>query len=219
MNRIIFSALLLSGLTANAQQQQVGINTAEPKATLHVEAGASENKGVIIPRITAAEMKTMTAGLGADHHSMMTYLKEQMPTADRTGKLAEVTEAGYYYDNTTGVQKWKTFGGGEQDFKALPTSWTGLYNYLSKGAGIGGTSLGTGRGNIGIGREAFSSFTNSSDMVGNANIGMGEAVFQFPNNGTMSASNNIGIGSVLYSLLNGGSMTGGGNVGMGGQYI
>ena len=106
MNRIIFSALLLSGVAVNAQQQQVGINTAEPKATLHVEAGASENKGVIIPRITAAEMKAMTAGLGADHHSMMTYLKEQMPTAYRTGKLVDVAEPGYYYyDNTAGVQK------------------------------------------------------------------------------------------------------------------
>ena len=218
MKRLIFSALVLSAVTANAQVKDgmVGINTDEPRATMHIEPGVSESKGLIIPRITAAEMKAMTAGLGADHHSMMTYLKEQMPVADRTGKLVDVAEPGYYYyDNTTGVEKWKTFGGGEQDFKALPTSWTGLYNYLSKGAGIGGTSLGTGRGNIGIGREAFSSFTNSSDMVGNANIGMGEAVFQFPNNGTMSASNNIGIGSVLYSLLNGGSMTGGGNVGMG----
>ena len=191
MNKIIFSALLLSGLTANAQQQQVGINTAEPKATLHVEAGASENKGVIIPRITAAEMKAMTAGLGADHHAIITYLKDQLPAADRTGKLVDVADPGYYYyDNTTGVQKWKTFGGGaEQDLRAVETTgYPGSYNHLTKDAGIGGngTSLGEGGGNIGIGQETFH-FANSSDMQGNQNIGIGVAAFQFLNGATMSS--------------------------------
>lgn len=222
MNRIIISALVLSAVTANAQVKEgmVGINTDEPRATMHIEPGVSESKGLIIPRITAAQMKTMTnlAHFGADHHAIITYLKETLPATDRTGKLVDVAEPGYYYyDNTTGVQKWKTFGGGaEQDFKALPASAPGLYNYLSKGSGIGGTSLGTGYGNIGIGRDAFSSFTNSSDMTGNANIGMGEAVFQFPNYGYMSSSNNIGIGSAVYSFNDSGSMSGDGqNIGMG----
>ena len=174
MNRIIFSALLLSGLTANAQQQQVGINTAEPKATLHVEAGASENKGVIIPRITAAEMKTMTAGLGADHHSMITYLKEDLPSADQTGKLAEVKEAGYYFYNHT-AGKWQKFGGGgEQDFKVIPDSF-GRNNYLTKDAGVGGngTSVGTGGGNIAIGQKVL-----YSNTTGDYNIAQGrEALY------------------------------------------
>jgi len=242
MNRIIFSALLLSGLTANAQQQQVGINTAEPKATLHVEAGASENKGVIIPRITAAEMKTMTAGLGADHHSMMTYLKEQMPTADRTGKLVDVADPGYYYyDNTTGVEKWKTFGGGEQDLRAV-----GNNDHITKDAGIGenGTSAGTGYRNIGIGQKALLNGTSGSDNIaigshslksltvghrnvaigsntlennttGANNVGIGSA-FYFPNGGTISSNTNVGIGTTVYSLGNGGSMTGlGRNIGLG----
>ena len=242
MNRIIFSALLLSGVAANAQQQQVGINTAEPKATLHVEAGASENKGVIIPRITAAEMKAMTTGLGADHHSMMTYLKEQMPAADRTGKLVDVADPGYYYyDNTTGVQKWKTFGGGEQDLRAV-----GNNDHITKDAGIGenGTSAGTGYRNIGIGQKALLNGTSGSDNIaigshslksltvghrnvaigsntlennttGANNVGIGSA-FYFPNGGTISSNTNVGIGTTVYSLGNGGSMTGlGQNIGMG----
>ena len=242
MNRIIFSALLLSGVAANAQQQQVGINTAEPKATLHVEAGASENKGVIIPRITAAEMKAMTTGLGADHHSMMTYLKEQMPAADRTGKLVDVADPGYYYyDNTTGVQKWKTFGGGEQDLRAV-----GNNDHITKDAGIGenGTSAGTGYRNIGMGQKALLNGTSGSDNIaigsqslknltighrnvaigsntlennttGANNVGIGSA-FYFPNGGTISSNTNVGIGTTVYSLGNGGSMTGNGNnIGLG----
>ena len=224
MKRLIFSALVLSAVTANAQVKNgmVGINTDEPRATMHIEPGVSESKGLIIPRITAAQMKTMTnlAHFGADHHAIITYLKETLPVADRTGKLVDVAEPGYYYyDNTTGVQKWKTFGGGaEQDFKAIPTSALGRYNYLTKGGGIGsnGTSLGTGYGNIGIGGSGTFNFANSSDMTGNHNIGLGTAAFQFLNGATMSSTGNIGIGSILYSLYNGGSMSGGGyNIGMG----
>ena len=183
MNRIIFSALLLSAVTANAQQQQVGINTAEPKATLHVEAGASENKGVIIPRITAAEMKAMTAGLGVDHHSMMTYLKEDLPSADQTGKLAEVKEAGYYFYNHTAGKWQKLGGGGEQDFKVIPDSF-GRNNYLTKDAGVGGngTSVGTGGDNIAIGQDAL-----YSNTTGSYNIAQGQKALY---------SNTTGFGNI-----------------------
>ena len=63
MKRLIFSALVLSGMTANAQVKNgmVGINTDEPRATMHIEPGVCESKGLIIPRITAAQMKTMTS--------------------------------------------------------------------------------------------------------------------------------------------------------------
>jgi len=195
MKRLIFSALVLSAVTANAQVKNgmVGINTDEPRATMHIEPGVSESKGLIIPRITAAQMKTMTslAHFGADHHAIITYLKETLPVADRTGKLVDVADPGYYYyDNTTGVQKWKTFGGGaEQDLRAVETTgYPGSYNHLTKDAGIGGngTSLGEGGGNIGIGQETFH-FANSSDMQGNQNIGIGVAAFQFLNGATMSS--------------------------------
>ena len=188
MNRIIFSALLLSGLTANAQQQQVGINTAEPKATLHVEAGASENKGVIIPRITAAEMKTMTAGLGADHHSMMTYLKEQMPTADRTGKLAEVTEAGYYFYNHDAA-KWEKIGtSGEQDLRYINT------NHITKDAGVGlnGTSVGWGVHNIGLGAGVL-----QSNTLGHQNIAIGAGSLAQNTTGGQNVAH--GVGTLVFN--------------------
>ena len=117
MNKILFMSLLLSGIAANAQTTNgmVGINTNQPKATLHIEAGASENKGLIIPRITPAEMKTMSSQphFGQDQNAIITYLKQDLPVADRTGKLVNVAEAGYYFYNHTAA-KWQKFGGGAE---------------------------------------------------------------------------------------------------------
>ena len=116
MNRVLFTALMLSAVVAHAQVKKgmVGINTNEPRATLHIEPGTSESKGLIIPRITAAEMVNMSnlPHFGEDQHAIITYLKIPMPSIDRTGKLIDVDEPGYYYyDNTTGVKKWKKLGG------------------------------------------------------------------------------------------------------------
>ena len=217
MNRIIIAALVLSAVTANAQVKNgmVGINTDEPRATMHIEPGVSESKGLIIPRITAAQMKTMTnlAHFGADHHAIITYLKEQLPVADRTGKLVDVAAPGYYYyDNTTGVQKWKTFGGGaEQDLRMV-----GSNNHLTQDAGVGGngTSLGTGSRNIGIGYSTFGGFTNPSQLTGGFNTGLGSYIY-VNSGGTMSGSMNTAIGQSLYTMMNGGNMAGERNIALG----
>ena len=214
MRRFIFSVLVLSAVTANAQVKDgmVGINTDEPRATLHIEPGVSESKGLIIPRITAAQMKTMTnlAHFGADHHAIITYLKETLPVADRTGKLVDVADPGYYYydDNT---QKWKTFGGGaEQDLRYINS------NHLTQDAGIGGngTSLGSAVGNIAIGPATFTGFTNPADLSGSSNIAMGNNIY-YNNGGTMQAYSNTGIGNGLFQITNGGTMQGGNNVALG----
>ena len=218
MRRFIISALVLSAVTANAQVKNgmVGINTDEPRATMHIEPGVSESKGLIIPRITAAQMKTMSnlAHFGADHHAIITYLKETLPLADRTGKLVDVAEPGYYYyDNTTGVQKWKTFGGGaEQDLRMVGT------NHLTKEAGVGfnGSNMGTGAFNIGIGAVTYNLANNNTSMSGFGNIALGRLIYTAPNTGTMSGSENTAIGRQLFQMSpSGGSIEGRGNVAMG----
>ena len=214
MNKTLFIALLLSGIAANAQTTNgmVGINTNQPKATLHIEAGASENKGLIIPRITPAEMKTMSSQphFGQDQNAIITYLKQDLPVADRTGKLVNVAEAGYYFYNHTAA-KWQKFGGGaEQDLRMV-----GNYNHVTQDGGIGnnGTSLGNGSRNIGIGAN-YQWFTNASSLTGNRNIAMGAENYSI-RNGTMSGSNNTAIGSLLFTMSKGGSMQGEYNVAVG----
>ena len=225
MNRILFMALMLSAVAAHAQVKKgmVGINTNEPRATLHIEPGTSESKGLIIPRITAVEMVNMSnlSHFGADQHAIITYLKESMPSIDRTGKLIDVDEPGYYYyDNTTGVKKWKKLGGNgsaAQDLRMV-----GSDNHITQDAGVGenGTSVGTGTSNIAIGKAVlksnttgynnvvignsslYNNTTGSENMVlgGNSliinttgynNIAIGTSILQ--NNST--GSNNFGIGT------------------------
>lgn len=205
MNRVLFTALMLSAVAAHAQVKDgmVGINTNEPRATLHIEPGASESKGLIIPRITAVEMVNMSnlSHFGADQHAIITYLKESMPSIDRTGKLIDVDEPGYYYyDNTTGVEKWRKLGGGgAQDLRMV-----GSHNHITQDAGVGenGTSVGTGTSNIAIGKAALKSNTVGYNNVvigtsslynntsGNENIAIGSSVLQ--NNST--GNNNFALG-------------------------
>ena len=205
MNRVLFTAFMLSAVAAHAQVKDgmVGINTNEPRATLHIEPGASESKGLIIPRITAAEMVNMSnlSHFGEDQHAIITYLKIPMPSIDRTGKLIDVDEPGYYYyDNTTGVEKWrKLSGGGAQDLRLI-----GNDNHITQDAGVGenGTSVGTGTGNIAIGKAALKSNTTGYNNVvigtsslynntsGSENIAIGSSILQ--NNST--GSYNFGIG-------------------------
>ena len=214
MRKIIFSALVLSAVTANAQTAtgMVGINTETPQATLHIEAGDSESKGLIIPRITAAEMKTMSSlpHFGQDQHAIITYLYGYMPTADQTGKLENVAEPGYYFYNHS-AGKWQKFGNGEQDLRMI-----GSNNHLTQDAGIGGngTSLGTGWGSIAIGPNTFYGFANRSDLTGGTNIAMGQNIY-YNNGGTMPGWSNIGIGNNLYNMQNGGKMQGYNNVALG----
>ena len=193
---LLVSALLAVDAYAQNTTASVGINTQTPHATLHIEAGQSVNKGIIIPRITAQEMKTMTAqsDFGRNQNAMLVYLKETMSENDRMNRLSNVSTVGYYYyDNTN--NKWYPL----QDLRLI-----GEGNHITQDAGVGGygASVGTGINNIGIGRRALYSNTE-----GEANVAIG--VTSLSSNTT--GSNNIALG---YSALNS-NTTGGSNIALG----
>lgn len=71
MKRIIFSTILFVSTIANAQ---VGINTSVANATLEIKAktdGSTSPEGVIIPKLTSAQIATMP--VGTEHAGMMVY--------------------------------------------------------------------------------------------------------------------------------------------------
>ncbi|MCK0201831.1 hypothetical protein MWN41_02210 [Ornithobacterium rhinotracheale] len=105
--------LLLSAMFATVGSfAQVGINTADPKATLDVTiAGTEPAKGLLIPRLSAEEVKTMTdaGSVGTEQNSMMVYITSAFTdTADKTGKYENIDTTGYYYwDAEDNGGKWK----------------------------------------------------------------------------------------------------------------
>ena len=83
MKRLIFSALLLSAVTANAQ---VGINIDNPKATLHVvgKNPAAQAEGIIFPLATQAEINSWS-GLGNLEVGTVVYNTDQKCLESWTG--------------------------------------------------------------------------------------------------------------------------------------
>ena len=61
--KILLAALLLTSYSlSNAQTGRVGINTNSPSSTLDINSVSSDaNKGIMVPRVTAAEMVTMSS--------------------------------------------------------------------------------------------------------------------------------------------------------------
>ncbi|MDY3345332.1 hypothetical protein PG326_08770 [Riemerella anatipestifer] len=122
MKKTLLCAVFLP-LVLNAQDYngRVGINTNEPKATLEIsKEGNSKSKGLIIPRLTASEVKTMTdnGNVGENQNSMMVYITEGFatPDTDKVGKYELIDASGYYYydHNTTTLEnsRWRKVGNG-----------------------------------------------------------------------------------------------------------
>lgn len=226
MNKVwIFSVMLSLPVVAIAQNR-VGVNTPSPEATLDVQSSAADLvKGVLVPRVSADEMKAMTqTGSGSGviillqpkHNSLLTFLKEEMPLSYREGGLASVDVPGYYYWNSQ-MNQWQRL----VNYHDMDLRKVGENNHITKDAGVGGNGLssGTGKNNIGIGKNALNAIVS-----GDNNMAIGENALRqnTASNGLIAiganalrdnttGANNMALGNA--SLVN--NTTGSGNIAMG----
>lgn len=102
----LLSAFLFS-LAMNAQTGRVGINTENPKATLHIEASASNPNvldGVIPPTLLGNQLKLKNYTI--DQKGAIVYVTA-IPNS-LSGQVIEITSPGlYYFDGAV----WKSFSG------------------------------------------------------------------------------------------------------------
>ena len=102
MKKIILTiAFIASGLVASAQ---VGIGNTDPKVSLQVDksADAAKADGVLVPRVTVAELNTKAAAYGADQNGSLVFITAITSAANET---SNVTATGFHYYNST-TDKW-----------------------------------------------------------------------------------------------------------------
>ncbi|MGP2570337.1 hypothetical protein ACT4R9_07025 [Ornithobacterium rhinotracheale] len=104
MKKITLGFILLSlnaSLFAQSAPGRVGINTTMPKATLEVKAHVNDKaKGILIPRLTADEVKKMTeaGGVGSEQNGLLLYVDKTFKSSeDKVGKYKLIDSNGYYY--------------------------------------------------------------------------------------------------------------------------
>lgn len=120
MKKILFTAIMLVGLTglSNAQVKGVGINTSIPAATLDVvadNATVTMPDGVLVPRMTENQLAAKNSAYGNDgvdaaknQNGALVFVTAV--DGATTAKTINVTAVGfYYYDGPSAT--WKTVGG------------------------------------------------------------------------------------------------------------
>lgn len=101
----IYFILFFIALVCNAQ---VGINSNDPKATIHVAATSGNNSvvdGIIPPKLSGDELYTKRNNYKLDQKGTVVYVTAAATTPQ--GPTAHVTNKGYYYYDGT---KWIRFG-------------------------------------------------------------------------------------------------------------
>ncbi|MGP2570964.1 hypothetical protein ACT4R9_01605 [Ornithobacterium rhinotracheale] len=157
---ILLLSVLAMGASVYAQEQgRVGINTASPKATLDIsKEGVDDAKGLLIPRLTADEVKKMTDAnkVGLDQNSLLLYVTQPFAeTKNKTGKYELIDQAGYYYyDAKDNGGKWKRMTDSKSLWENIPSQNVIKLKKLSNGVTERTDDKNifiTDEGNIGIG--------------------------------------------------------------------
>jgi hypothetical protein len=106
---------------------QVGINTSDPQATLHVEKRTDQTKadGIIPPRFTGDELRAKSAAYGAAQNGAIVYVTESVTATTDPKTSAVLTKGLFVYDAFA-----PNGGGGASTglWSVLPTATTPVTN-------------------------------------------------------------------------------------------
>ncbi len=147
-NTLLNAPFLVAFFSGSFLFSQVGINTVTPKSTLEVIAktdGTAQTEGLMIPRLTGDQIKTMTNNLQSGTESLMIYATSA-PTVSNAS-VAKIIQPGYYYWNGT---IWENIGGVNSNiYTADGTITTAL---AARNVDLNGKNLiFSGIGSVGIG--------------------------------------------------------------------
>ncbi|WP_353145456.1 tail fiber domain-containing protein [Chryseobacterium sp.] len=142
-----------SSLAGSLLHSQIGINTANPKTTLDINAktsGASQPEGLMIPRLTGDQIQTMTSNLQPGTESLMIYATT-IPSSP-TSKVDKITQPGYYFWNGT---YWESMGANLNLYTTDGSITTPL---AARNVDLNGKNLVfSGSGSVGIGTSPSAS--------------------------------------------------------------
>lgn len=97
---------MATGLVASAQ---VGIGNTDPKVSLQVDRSTdnAQADGVLVTRVTVAELNAKAAAYGTDQNSALVYITA---IAGATGQTSNVTATGFHYFDSVS-NKWVALKG------------------------------------------------------------------------------------------------------------
>lgn len=145
-------SMILLGLLgigyANAQEGNVGINTEDPKATLHIQPSAENltkttNEGIIAPKLS----KERIAGIADANlvEGTLVYATDAI-YAGTNAKVVKITEKGYYFYNgtewvkvqhtDTNTELWAQRDNGVKETYLKPASEDGNEFFYSENNGV-----------------------------------------------------------------------------------
>lgn len=141
----IYSLLLLFSISMYTFGQ-IGINAANPKATLDIysKPGSSVPAGVIAPRITGDNLAIEDPNYGTDQNGAIVYVTQAVTVG--TIKTSNINKEGYYYYNNVSG-KWEAMAGSPEPWFSKQTNTGSTQNneniYQQGQVGIGSSTIDT----------------------------------------------------------------------------
>ncbi len=202
---------ILGGYSINAQ---VGINTEDPKATLHVvqRTDVTLPDGIIPPRLTGNALEAKSAAYGTDQNGAVVYVTAPVTTAGPK-TLGVLTTGIFVYDamanNGTGTGTWKKI---MMDDSGSGVSGDGTYALKAAGnvtlLSLGINLLGSNVNYFPLTNTSTSTYTVGISSTSFITTGTGSGYYQVPSTGIYQINYSFRTGQGVSAELLSGTVPG-----------